>query len=64
MKYQIKSAYLGKVRLEDGSGSTSLDENTPQATLAKLFDTVLGKEYIEPVAAGAPVAPVVATQPK
>lgn len=48
--YQIKKAYLGKVRLEDGHGSTVLDEQTPQETLAKLYDTVLGKGFIEPVA--------------
>ena len=47
--YQIKKTYLGKVRLEDGHGSTVLDEQTPQDTLAKLFDTVLGKGFIEPV---------------
>ena len=33
--YQIKKAYLGKVRLEDGNGSTNLDENTTQETLDK-----------------------------
>ena len=52
--YQIKKAYLGKVRLEDGHGSTNLDENTSQEVLAKLFGTVLGKGFIEPVPA--PVA--------
>lgn len=53
--YQIKKAYIGKVRLEDGFGSTTLDENTPQETLAKLFGTVLGKGFIEPVPAAAAV---------
>jgi len=51
--YQIKTKYLGKVRLEDGHGSTVLDEQTPQDVLAKLFDTVLGKGFIEPVPAPA-----------
>jgi len=59
MKYQIKTAYLGKVKLENGNGSFPLDENTPQGVLAQLYDTVLGKEFIEPVA-----APVAETQTK
>lgn len=59
MMYQIKKAYLGNVRLEDGHGSTVLDENTPQEVLAKLFDTVPGKGFIEPV----PAAVVAAPQP-
>jgi hypothetical protein len=60
MNYQIKKAYLGKVRLEDGHGSTTLDEKTPQDVLVKLFGTVLGKGFIEPV----PATVVAAPQPK
>lgn len=50
MKYRIIPAYLGKVCLEDGRGRTILDAKTPQDVLAKLFDTVLGKGFIELVA--------------
>lgn len=58
--YQVKKAYLGKVRLEDGHVSTTLDENTPQEVLAKLFGTVLGKGFVEPV----PAAQAVVAQTK
>lgn len=51
MKYQVKADYLGKVRLEDGTTSAVLDENTSQETLAKFFATEVGKTYIEPVVA-------------
>jgi hypothetical protein len=63
MNYQIKKAYLGKVRLENGHGSTPLDATTPQDVLAKLYGTVLGKGFIEPVPA--PIAPkATAIEPK
>jgi hypothetical protein len=50
MNYQVKKEYLGKVKLEDGTGVLVLDETTPQDVLAKVYDTVLGKGFIEPVA--------------
>lgn len=57
MKYLVKKEYLGKVKLEGGSNTIVLDASTPQAVLAQLYDTVLGKGFIEQVA-----APVVAPQ--
>ncbi len=55
--YQVKKEYLGKVKLEDGKGSTLLDEHTTQDVLAKLHNTsVLGKGFIELVAATAAAA--------
>ena len=59
MQYQIKPQYLGKVRLENGTGSFLLDESTPQDVLAQLYETEVGKLYIDLLA-----APVVADQTK
>lgn len=59
--YQVKKEYLGKVKLEAGTGSTLLDETTPQDLLAKLYtSSVLGKGFIETVA----TAPAAAAQTK
>lgn len=57
--YRVKTAYLGKVKLESATKTTVLDELTPQAVLEKLYGTVLGKGFIELVA-----TPVVAAQPQ
>lgn len=58
MNYQVKAEYLGKVKLEDGNGSTRLDETTPQDVLEKLFNSsVLGKGFIEQVVAEAATKP-------
>ena len=53
--FRIKDGYVGKVKLESGRGAIVLDNTTPQNTLAQLYETVLGKGFIELVA-----APVVA----
>lgn len=47
MKLKVKSAFVGKVRLEDGKGSVVLDENTPQQVLSQYFDTEMGQGFIE-----------------
>lgn len=51
MIFRIKPDYLGKVRLESGLSTIVLDDNTDQGVLAQLYDTVLGKGFIEQVAA-------------
>lgn len=48
MIYRVNPAYLGKVKLQDGNGTTLLDENTPQDVLKSLHTTgVLAQLYIE-----------------
>lgn len=53
-RYRVKKAHLGKVKLQSGTGELVLDDSTPQSVLAGLYDTVLGKGFIELVAATAP----------
>ncbi|MEZ0607861.1 hypothetical protein ACAW74_05055 [Fibrella sp. WM1] len=49
--YQVKDEFAGKIKLETGEGTTLLDHNTPQLSLATLYEgSDLAKGYIELVA--------------
>jgi len=51
MVYRVNPAYLGKVKLQDGTSTTLLDETTSQDVLKQLHTTgVLAQLYIETVA--------------
>ncbi|WP_157580057.1 hypothetical protein [Rudanella lutea] len=52
--YRVKKEYVGRVRLESATTRIVLDATTPQAVLAQLYETVLGKGFIELVPEKAP----------
>jgi hypothetical protein len=57
MKYQVKPEFVGKVKLESARNTIVLDDQTPQAVLEQLYDTVLGKGFIEQVPVKTTAAP-------